>query len=354
MQTCSGEPISPEELKRREEERRARKQRKQEERMRKLEQRKRLGKSKSTDSFSQNDNMSDGNNSESEIDVVGEEIPLSAGDHKRDSMSPHSSEHLSYAEDSNDNSLEKQNDNANKVPLRSAFSIDSLLETQKVPRGRRPNSKYPRVQASKSMNPLSLGMYPLYPITQPVGFQVEKAAFSSVGDDTKHLGCSEALQRFSSPSSLKSYDYRISSTSPQTSPYKDHHPLFKSQHTEAGDHPSDGEITSNHQSVRKEPETDQSPNQNCTKDDKEDREIKAASMNIVLGRKCLTPPYYIPKLPQHTPAKRPHSNPIFISSDKRNECLSGMNGHYALDCTDKGKSPELSSPLPLYPLDKKF
>jgi len=29
-----------------------------------------------------------------------------------------------------------------------SFSIDSLLEAPKVPRGRRPNSKYPRVQAS--------------------------------------------------------------------------------------------------------------------------------------------------------------------------------------------------------------
>ena len=56
---------------------------------------------------------------------------------------------------------------------KSAFSIDSLLQAPKVPRGRRPNSKYPRVQASKSMNPLSLGMLPLYPPTQPVGFQVQ-------------------------------------------------------------------------------------------------------------------------------------------------------------------------------------
>lgn len=29
---------------------------------------------------------------------------------------------------------------------KSAFSIDSLLATSKVPRGRRPNAKYPRVQ----------------------------------------------------------------------------------------------------------------------------------------------------------------------------------------------------------------
>jgi hypothetical protein len=55
-----------------------------------------------------------------------------------------------------------------------SFSIDSLLEAPKVPRGRRPNSKYPRVQASKSVNALGLGMMPLYPITQPIGFLVEQ------------------------------------------------------------------------------------------------------------------------------------------------------------------------------------
>ena len=59
-------------------------------------------------------------------------------------------------------------------PRREAFSIDTLLETPKVPRGRRPNSKYPRVQASKSMNPLAFGMFPPFPINQPVGFTVEQ------------------------------------------------------------------------------------------------------------------------------------------------------------------------------------
>uniref|UniRef100_A0A914N030 Uncharacterized protein n=1 Tax=Meloidogyne incognita TaxID=6306 RepID=A0A914N030_MELIC len=36
----------------------------------------------------------------------------------------------------------------------------------KVPRGRRPNTKYPRVQACKSIAPY---MFPLFPITQPSG-----------------------------------------------------------------------------------------------------------------------------------------------------------------------------------------
>lgn len=64
----------------------------------------------------------------------------------------------------------------------SAFSIDSLLAAPKVPRGRRPNSKYPRVQACKSMNPLSMGMMPLFPVTQPVGFVVEQVELESEKD----------------------------------------------------------------------------------------------------------------------------------------------------------------------------
>ncbi|CAK5118428.1 unnamed protein product [Meloidogyne enterolobii] len=43
----------------------------------------------------------------------------------------------------------------------STFSVESL-----VPRGRRPNTKYPRVQACKSIAPY---MFPLFPITQPSG-----------------------------------------------------------------------------------------------------------------------------------------------------------------------------------------
>uniref|UniRef100_A0A1I7XTT4 Homeobox protein unc-4 n=1 Tax=Heterorhabditis bacteriophora TaxID=37862 RepID=A0A1I7XTT4_HETBA len=47
-----------------------------------------------------------------------------------------------------------------------AFSIDNLLAASRVPRGRRPNAKYPRVQACKNLSPF---MLPLFPITQPAG-----------------------------------------------------------------------------------------------------------------------------------------------------------------------------------------
>lgn len=46
------------------------------------------------------------------------------------------------------------------------FSIDSILAVSRVPRGRRPNAKYPRVQACKNLSPF---MIPLFPITQPGG-----------------------------------------------------------------------------------------------------------------------------------------------------------------------------------------
>ncbi len=182
-QTCSGDPIPEDELRKKEQERLEKKKRKQEERMRRLEAKKRMaglvGKDGKTQDCLLSPSLSSiADSGEAEIDVVGE----GSGDRLQDfndqpamdksSLSlpereaTHSPCSDMYATDSDSPSP--------KPALRSPFSIDSLLETPKVPRGRRPNSKYPRVQASKSMNPLSLGIMPLFPITQPVGFQVER------------------------------------------------------------------------------------------------------------------------------------------------------------------------------------
>ncbi|GMR35185.1 hypothetical protein PMAYCL1PPCAC_05380, partial [Pristionchus mayeri] len=49
---------------------------------------------------------------------------------------------------------------------RNDFSIERLLAASRVPRGRRPNAKYPRVQACKHMSPY---MIPLFTVSQPVG-----------------------------------------------------------------------------------------------------------------------------------------------------------------------------------------
>ena len=158
-QTCSGEPIDPDELRKKELERMEKKKKKQEERLAKLEEKRKTG----GDSSSRNGKPE--NDVDGEIDVVGD-----------DTISDHNSNSMSSSSVSSMNSGSEQihmADEPKPIIHRSPFSIESLLQTPKVPRGRRPNSKYPRVQASKSMNPLSLGMLPLFPITQPVGFQVE-------------------------------------------------------------------------------------------------------------------------------------------------------------------------------------
>ena len=130
--------------------------------MRKLEERKRLGLSANQEDLDCDNALSNSVTSrdgfEGEIDVVGDSDGLGGQGN-------------SDAEEQDDEAYEADTEQA-PTTHRSPFSIDSLLQAPKVPRGRRPNSKYPRVQASKSMNPLAFGMMPLFPPTQPVGFQV--------------------------------------------------------------------------------------------------------------------------------------------------------------------------------------
>ncbi|CAH1795259.1 unnamed protein product [Owenia fusiformis] len=161
-QTCSGEPIDPDEVKRKEQERLERKRRKQEERLR----------------LKQDGKGNDG--IEDEIDVVGEE---STDNNENNSDSCFSSDNSEGGQADH----HEEEDALHKPVVRSPFSIDALLEAPKVPRGRRPNSKYPRVQASKSMNPLSLGMMPLYPITQPFGFLVERVGTPKCDDGEQEI-----------------------------------------------------------------------------------------------------------------------------------------------------------------------
>ena len=153
-QTCSGDPISADELKRREQERLERKRKRQEERIKKHKERKSASALNCSDTTSGKiGSMSDENETSSDIDILGDED--------------------SDIDDLDENGGGQDEPSAVNNNVKVSFSIESLLETPKVPRGRRPNSKYPRVQACKSMNPLSFGMIPLFPITQPVGFIVE-------------------------------------------------------------------------------------------------------------------------------------------------------------------------------------
>jgi hypothetical protein len=148
-QTCSGDPIPEEELRRREQERLEKKRRKQEERVRKMAERK---------------------------TPCNKADAMHAG-RRTDEESEPSSDVLVDVESTDD-----ANSNCSKTePHR--FSIERLLEAAPVPRGRRPNCKYPRVQASRSMQ-LPFGFSPLFPVTQPIGFRVEEQPESS--DDSLH------------------------------------------------------------------------------------------------------------------------------------------------------------------------
>ena len=152
--------MDPDEIKKREIERMERKKRKQEDRLRKLEDKRKL-----IDS----DELT---NSRLNYDQTGSD-----------------DEHQSVDGSDNTNRNEEEdtldNENNDKRPVCS-FSIDRLLEEPKVPRGRRPNSKYPRVQACKSVTNLGTSMMPLYPVTQPIGFAVEQRQDEIKSDSDVH------------------------------------------------------------------------------------------------------------------------------------------------------------------------
>ncbi len=313
-----------------------RKRKKQEERLRRLEEKKKLngGKVSNADCASRVSSLSDidGNNSESEIDVVGEESTGTGNAQENEvdlSTPPHASQ-----EKRNDNMADGQN-GLRPALLRSAFSIDSLLETPKVPRGRRPNSKYPRVQASKSMNPLSLGMYPLYPITQPVGFQVERpptpARSCSPSDPSP-----EPLRRFSSPSSLKTTK----------------HPQHQSYSNAALDCRSEKPAEPNDNHDQRKPQrklysasdTDDETDQECVSF------APRRPNGLVIGpnggvlilpgsrhqRKCVTPPY-VKCVNKDKEVKRSSSNPNFsVYPELERPCDEA----FALDCSMKGRSAQ--------------
>lgn len=178
-QTCSGAPLNEDELRKKEEERaERRKKKKQEERSKKSGSGSR-NTSECSSWTSDRDSTHESLTSETrpqtgdvtqELNVCDVDDDLTSAGDVRIGISQ--AEHEARAK-----TREAPNCNvADASPVRCSFSIDSLLEADKVPRGRRPNSKYPRVQASKSMQVVSLGMVPLFPPTQPAGFQVRQLA----------------------------------------------------------------------------------------------------------------------------------------------------------------------------------
>lgn len=166
--------MDEEEIRKREQDRLEKKRKKQEDRLRKLEERR-----KSLHGFVSGQNTL--------LDINGQaRSPLFNGNFLSPTSSEASSESFSdHVSTFVDISGSRDNGTAflqtppraheNKASLKSCpFSIDRLLEAPKVPRGRRPNSKYPLVQACKSLGSLSLGLLPFFPITQPMGFLVQQ------------------------------------------------------------------------------------------------------------------------------------------------------------------------------------
>jgi hypothetical protein len=226
-QSCSGDPMDPQEVKRREQERSERKRRKQEDRLKKLEDKRRQ--------------MQDGKHRS-----VKSKVGSEAGS---DSDCSHSSAANHHSNNNSDDRMSSGLDSEEDVCARRKcpFSIDSLLEAPKVPRGRRPNSKYPRVQASKSVNTLGMGMVPLYPITQPVGFVVEQRAASpsfcdgddeGSGSEDRFTSYSESMRLSHSHRKLYSADVCNSQTSPRNDSVVHTHEkdsVARSSHNDNGD-----------------------------------------------------------------------------------------------------------------------
>ena len=171
-QTCSGEPLDPAEIERRERQRQEKKRRKQAERLRRMEERRAAMGSDAGLMDGSNDGMA--RLSSGSLSLQG----LSRHSSRPNSPSASMDSSVGLSSDEEDPATGKEGGEAaagrTAAASKCPFSIEKLLEAPRVPRGRRPNSKYPRVQACKSLGPLALNMLPLFQITQPVGFVVEQ------------------------------------------------------------------------------------------------------------------------------------------------------------------------------------
>ncbi|CAL1542224.1 unnamed protein product [Lymnaea stagnalis] len=182
-QTCSGDPMDEEEIRRREQERLEKKRRKQEERLRKLEEKRKVLSGVHGSAMSMEDRKSRAMRLNVD-NFLSSTSSMSGNDASCDSLADHMTDradrHLAASSIMSVSSMLSHPPRAHENPSNTnnakscAFSIERLLEAPKVPRGRRPNSKYPLVQACKSLGTLSLGLLPFFPITQPMGFLVQQ------------------------------------------------------------------------------------------------------------------------------------------------------------------------------------
>ena len=202
-QTCSGEPIPPEELQRREEQRLAKKRRKQEERLRRLEERRSANlvtsrKESSVATFSDACSLSTSdccesarNDSDTELSRAG-----NVDEHRSDVARQSPLHHLAATDvadndddDDDDDDDGRRGDSASTAmdvaPSYSSFSIWSILQattrskssyetSQQVRRSRGLCSSSDDCAAWHDASARQLMMQAV--ITQPLGFQVERLA----------------------------------------------------------------------------------------------------------------------------------------------------------------------------------
>ncbi|CAG5129032.1 unnamed protein product [Candidula unifasciata] len=186
-QTCSGDPMGEEEIRRREQERLEKKRKKQDERLRKLSIRRKI----LNDSEVISATDEDGGRAQFRFHdhhFLSPVSSISGNDVSTDSLSGslsdfpenvdqnmlHSNHSVSTVPTCNTTDSIRDTSSNAKLSGLCSFTIEKLLEAPKVPRGRRPNSKYPLVQACKSMGALGLSLLPCFPVTQPMGFLVQQ------------------------------------------------------------------------------------------------------------------------------------------------------------------------------------
>lgn len=178
-QTCSGDPMNEDEIRRREHDRMEKKRKKQEERMRRLDDKRktvggvltasvspedrsrnkmRLGVGRflsPTSSLSMNDASCD--SFSDPVIMVDKSI---TGTSSTNTTPDFGTPHRAHESPSSTNNAKS-----------SAFTIERILETPTEPRG----AHHPLSQACRSLGGLSLGLFPFLPVTQPMGFLVQQA-----------------------------------------------------------------------------------------------------------------------------------------------------------------------------------
>jgi len=198
-QTCSGEPIPPEELQRREEQRLVKKRRKQEERLRRLEERRSTnvvaGCRESSITFSDACSLSTSdfcdsarNDSDNELSRV-----CNVDEHHSQSVRESPLSHLRVSEevDNEDEATRRGSDSAstavNGAPSFSPFSIWNILQATTRSKREQSNTDHETSQQARRSRALYTGddcaawyesstrqLLVHAVITQPLGFQVER------------------------------------------------------------------------------------------------------------------------------------------------------------------------------------